>query len=108
MKQSTKHFTLENFQSLIVDQFEKCNDFEMVMAGADGGLLNSAKSYAEKKGLKNIIHFPGFITHEQKLKYACNYDFYISTNRIDNAPVSLTEFMALGLVVVLGLGRERQ
>ena len=79
---------------------EKYDDFEMVMAGADKGLLDTAKKYAREKGIDAKIFFPGFISHEQKIKYAREYDFFISTNNIDNAPVSVIEFMALGLPVI--------
>src|SRR5258706_11464070 len=78
----------------------KYDDFEMVMAGADKGLLDSVKKHAQKKGIAAKVCFPGFISLEQKLEYARNYDFCISTNYIDNAPVSLVECMALGLVVI--------
>jgi glycosyltransferase involved in cell wall biosynthesis len=78
----------------------KYGDFEMVMAGADKGLLDPAKKYVQKKGIAAKVHFPGFISLGQKLEYARHYDFCISTNHIDNAPVSLVECMALGLVVI--------
>jgi glycosyltransferase involved in cell wall biosynthesis len=79
---------------------EKYDGFEMIMAGADRGLLAATKQYANEKGLGEKICFPGFISDEQKIRYAQDYDFFISTNNVDNAPVSLVEFMALGLPVI--------
>ncbi|MDB5192259.1 MAG: glycosyltransferase family 4 protein [Segetibacter sp.] len=78
----------------------KYSDFKMVMAGYDRGSLTMVKELAQEKGIANKIEFPGYITKEQKNKYAAELDIYICTNRIDNAPVSLVEMMAMGLPVV--------
>ncbi len=37
---------------------------------------------------------------QEKKAFANDYDIYICTNRIDNAPVSLIEFMSFGLPIV--------
>lgn len=74
--------------------------FKMLMAGSDHGALNAIKEMINRFELKEQILLPGFISHQQKLQYAKEYDIYICTNRIDNAPVSLIEFMALGLPIV--------
>lgn len=79
---------------------EKYDDFDMVMAGKDGPLSNEVKTMAKREGLEKKIHFPGYINMQQKLAYAAAYDIYICTNKIDNTPVSLTEFMQLGLPIV--------
>ncbi|CAN5732174.1 N/A [soil metagenome] len=79
---------------------EKYNDFEMVMAGKEGPLSNAVKSMSKEMGLSNKISFPGYINMQQKQTFAETYDIYICTNKIDNTPVSLTEFMQLGLPVV--------
>ncbi|QEC69100.1 glycosyltransferase family 4 protein [Panacibacter ginsenosidivorans] len=79
---------------------EKYNDFEMVMAGKEGPLYNATKIMAERFGLKDKILFPGYINMQQKQAYAASYDIYICTNKIDNTPVSLTEFMQFGLPIV--------
>jgi len=79
---------------------QKYNDFEMVMAGKDGSLTTPIKKMAEENELSNKIVFPGYINMQEKLAFANNYDIYICTNKIDNAPVSLIEFMSLGLPVV--------
>jgi glycosyltransferase involved in cell wall biosynthesis len=79
---------------------EKYSDFEMIMAGKEGPLLNAAKDLAKEYGLLNKIIFPGYINLQQKQAYAQDYDIYICTNKIDNTPVSLTEFMQFGLPIV--------
>lgn len=79
---------------------EKYNDFEMVMAGKEGPLYNAVKKLTQEFGLTNKILFPGYISMEQKQAYANTYDIYICTNKIDNTPVSLTEFMQFGLPVI--------
>jgi len=79
---------------------EKYDDFEMVMAGKEGPLYSAAKSMAQEFGLRDKILFPGYINLQQKQAYATSYDVYICTNKIDNTPVSLTEFMQFGLPIV--------
>jgi glycosyltransferase involved in cell wall biosynthesis len=79
---------------------EKYNDFEMIMAGKEGPLSAAVKDMAKEMGLQNNISFPGYINMQQKQAFAEICDIYICTNKIDNTPVSLTEFMQLGLPVV--------
>lgn len=79
---------------------KKYDDFKMVMAGNDRGMIADTKSLAKKLNLENKILFPGYIDLQQKETLADEYDIFISTNKIDNAPVSVIEFMALGLPVV--------
>lgn len=78
----------------------KYNDFEMIMAGKEGPLLDATKNLAKEYSLTDKIIFPGYISLQQKQAYAHNHDIYICTNKIDNTPVSLTEFMQLGLPIV--------
>ncbi len=79
---------------------KKYPDFAMVMAGRDDGMLSQTKALAAQLGVIEKISFPGFIQLSQKQEYARTYDIYICTNRIDNAPVSIIEFMAMGVPVV--------
>lgn len=78
----------------------KYEDFEMVMAGKEGPLSNAVKHTVALEGLSNKIKFPGYINMPQKHELAQQYDIYICTNKIDNAPVSLIEFMCFGLPIV--------
>ena len=79
---------------------KKYTDFKMIMAGTDGGTLPAIKKMISEYKLESVIILPGYINHNQKIKYAEEFDIYISTNRIDNAPVSVIEFMVLGLPVI--------
>ncbi|MFZ1799383.1 MAG: glycosyltransferase family 4 protein [Chitinophagaceae bacterium] len=79
---------------------KKYADFKMVMAGADKGLLAEIQAMIEKENLQDVIELPGYINLEQKKAFANEYDIFISTNNIDNAPVSIVEFMAMGLPVI--------
>ena len=79
---------------------EKYPGFKMVMAGADKGLLTEIKKMIREYKLGDIIELPGYIETTIKNKLADDYDIYICTNKIDNAPVSIIEFMALGLAIV--------
>lgn len=78
----------------------KYDDFAMVMAGKDGLEQQSIKEIAVQNGLDEKVIFPGYVNLEQKQRLAQDYDIYISTNRVDNAPVSIIEFMSMGLPVV--------
>lgn len=79
---------------------DKYADVKMVMAGPDLGMLQETKELVVKLGLDKYIDFVGFINNQQKNQLAADCDIYISTNRIDNAPVSFLEMWAMGLPVV--------
>jgi glycosyltransferase involved in cell wall biosynthesis len=70
------------------------------MAGKDGPVLQATKDLVKEYGLEDRIIFPGYINMQQKQAFAKDYDIYLCTNKIDNTPVSLTEFMQFGLPIV--------
>ncbi len=72
----------------------------LVMAGRDEGELNRITTLAEQLNIQHQIQLPGYLSNKEKNEYASQLDIYICTNRIDNAPVSLIEMMALGLPIV--------
>ncbi|MBF0694630.1 MAG: hypothetical protein IR153_06195 [Flavobacterium sp.] len=78
MKQSTKHFTLENFQSLIVDQFEKCNDFEIVILKGHILLEYTINHYIENVNENDVEFEPGKFTFAQKIHL---FEFLSGCNR---------------------------
>lgn len=82
---------------ILVDRFPEA---KLVMAGYDRGSKNMVIELAKKLNVFSRIDFPGYVSNMQKNKLAEDLDFYICTNRIDNAPVSLIEMMALGLPVI--------
>lgn len=79
---------------------KKYTDFKMVMAGYDHGSLTMVKELAASLNVSDKIEFRGYIENDEKNKYAAEHDFYICTNRIDNAPVSFIEMMALGMPII--------
>ncbi len=86
--------------SIAAQLIKKYPDFELVMAGGDKGLLDACKNAAIENGLGNRISFPGYINLQQKNQLASEYDLYICTNKVDNAPFSFIEFMAMGVPIV--------
>ena len=72
----------------------------MVMAGYDQGMLQETKELAKELLVIDSIEFPGYINNEQKNRLAKEFDIYLCTNKIDNAPISFVEMMALGLPIV--------
>ncbi len=79
---------------------KKYPEAKMVMAGHDKGMLQQTIHLAKELNVFDSIEFPGYISKEQKNQFAADFDFYICTNQIDNAPVSLVEMMAMGLPVI--------
>jgi glycosyltransferase involved in cell wall biosynthesis len=73
---------------------------KMAMAGFDFGMLQQTKDLAKQLTVLDSIEFPGYISKEQKNRHASECDVYICTNKIDNAPISIIEMMALGVPVV--------
>ena len=72
----------------------------LVIAGQDKGLENESRRLAEELGVGDAVHFPGFLNMEAKAREGDAADIFISTNRIDNMPVSVVEACAMGLPVV--------
>ncbi len=76
------------------------NDAKMIMAGHDRGMFQQTIDLAKELEVFDSIEFPGYITNQQKNNFAKDFDFYICTNQVDNAPVTIIEMMTLGLPVV--------
>ncbi len=79
---------------------EKKIDFTLNIAGKDNGQLKELLVLRKKYNVENEVNFCGFINLERKLDLAKKCDFYICTNNVDNAPVSLIEMMSLGVPIV--------
>lgn len=75
-------------------------DVILHMAGTDYGYEAAIRNKAIAMGLEKYIHFEGYIDQTRKNELARDCDIYLCTNRVDNAPVSLIEMLALGLAVV--------
>ena len=62
--------------------------------------LKSCKALVKALQLENHVEFTGMLSKPQWHKKAENYNIFINTTNIDNAPVSVMEAMALGLPIV--------
>lgn len=87
---------LEAFARLRGEIPEAC----LTMAGQDKGLLVDTKRRAVERRVADGVCFPGFLGPEAKYEAFADHDIFLSTNAIDNAPVSVLEAAASGLVVV--------
>ena len=72
----------------------------LVMGGHDKGLQAPTESLARELGVRDAIQFVGFLDVPGKLREFAANDIFITTNRIDNMPVSVLEACASGLPVV--------
>jgi glycosyltransferase involved in cell wall biosynthesis len=75
-------------------------DAEMIMAGSDLGLKTELEQYIASRGCSTKIKLLDVINNPQKNELAAASTMYLCTNKIDNAPVSFLEMMAMGIPVV--------
>ena len=77
----------------------KYPEAELCMVGPDkDGSLQQCRAYAETHGLP--VSFPGKLSKAEWIRLSEAYDLFLNTTTVDNAPLSLTEAMALGLPVI--------
>ena len=74
--------------------------FTMHIAGKENWHLKELLELRKKYDVVNEVNFTGFISFQQKLALANKCDFYICTNNVDNAPVSLVEMMSFGVPII--------
>ncbi len=79
---------------------QKYQDATLVMCGRDTGALQEVIALTKELNLEDSVSFPGYIQTNEKPKYAASCDIYICTNKVDNAPVSTIEMMAMGIPIV--------
>lgn len=79
---------------------KEVSEATLVMAGPDKGLEKETKDHVADLGLSDSVVFPGFLDAEGKAREFSNADIFITTNLIDNSPVSLIEAWSYGLLVV--------
>lgn len=75
-------------------------DAQLTMAGQDKGLLDGTRALAEGLQVEGFVRFPGFVSGDQKAALFRDHDIFLNTNVVDNAPVTVLEAAASGLVVV--------
>ncbi|WP_347924965.1 glycosyltransferase family 4 protein [Pontimicrobium sp. SW4] len=62
--------------------------------------LESCKTLVKELELENSVEFTGMLSKKEWHKKAENYNIFINTTNVDNAPISVMEAMALGLPIV--------
>jgi glycosyltransferase involved in cell wall biosynthesis len=72
----------------------------LTLAGQEAGRLEQTKRRAADLGVGHAVTFPGFLGPEQKRRAFDDHDVFLSTNTVDNTPVSVLEAATCGLVVV--------
>ncbi|MEM8931148.1 MAG: glycosyltransferase family 4 protein [Acidobacteriota bacterium] len=75
-------------------------DARLTLAGQDKGLLDRCRQRVTALDLDAAVDFPGFLDPDAKRRAFAEHDVFWSTNRVDNAPVSVLEALASGLPVV--------
>lgn len=75
-------------------------DARLTMAGADHGLLAATRDEAEQLGVGHRVSFPGYLGGDAKARAMADHDVFLNTNVVDNAPVSVIEACAAGMVPV--------
>ena len=66
----------------------------------DGPLLGSLKKLAKNEGVKNRVHFRGFVSEEKKFQYLDNSDLYVLSSIHEGFGIVLQEAMQVGLPIV--------
>jgi glycosyltransferase involved in cell wall biosynthesis len=79
----------------------KYPEARLTMVGPDkDGTLSECKALVDKLNLHQHVTFTGLLQRDEWTKLAASHDIFLNTTNFDNAPVSVVEAMALGLVVI--------
>jgi glycosyltransferase involved in cell wall biosynthesis len=74
--------------------------FYFLGTGEQEGDLERYKKRGRDMGLSNV-HFPGYVSGDQKAEQLRQADLFVLPSRADNFPISLLEAMSYGLPVVV-------
>lgn len=89
---------------LAVAAFERIHaarpDARLTMAGQDKGLRATVVEEVRRLGLSGVVDVRGFVDADAKSDLFAEHDVFLSTNRVDNAPVTVVEAGLAGLPVV--------
>jgi len=92
-----------NMAVLVINELKNTYNYKNVklyMGGPDMGLKQDILEMIHKYGLRDNIELVGFLNMKKKQYFAAQCDMYVCTNKIDNAPVSFLEMMAMGLPII--------
>jgi glycosyltransferase involved in cell wall biosynthesis len=87
---------LETF-ALVLERFP---DVRLTMAGQDKGSSLDVRRVITERGWAERVEVRGFLDPVAKAEVFATHDVFLNTSRVDNAPVSVLEAAAHGLVVV--------
>ena len=73
---------------------------DMVGPDKGDGSLAGCRRLAEDLGVLDLVRFVGGVAKDQVPNWLSRSDFFLNTTTVDNAPVSVVEAMACGLIVV--------
>lgn len=85
---------------LLAELVKRGLDARLTLAGQDKGLLGACRRRAQELAVTERVSFPGFLDAEAKRRAFDEHDVFLSTNSVDNTPVSVLEAAASGLPVV--------
>jgi L-malate glycosyltransferase len=72
----------------------------LTMAGQEKGSLGTVQQRVHAAGLDDSVRFVGFLQMDDKKRQFAGHDVFLSTNRVDNMPVSVIEAAAFGMPIV--------
>jgi glycosyltransferase involved in cell wall biosynthesis len=72
----------------------------LTMAGQDKGLRSTVQDLVHRLGLDGSVTVLGYLDGPAKADAFADHDLFLSTNRVDNAPVTLVEAGGAGVPVV--------
>jgi L-malate glycosyltransferase len=77
-------------------------DAELAMIGPDDGdgSLERTRQIAKELDISEFVHFTGPVPKSEVPRYLAQANIFLNTTNIDNAPVSVLEALACGLLVV--------
>ncbi len=89
----------KGFKYLIKAMRDLPEEIELNLLG-DGPLLEPLQKLAEKIGVKNRVHFRGFVSEEKKFQYLDNSNLYVLSSLHEGFGIVLQEAMQVGLPIV--------
>ncbi len=76
-------------------------EVSLTMVGPDkDGSIDACKTLVMQYGFEEKVTFTGLLPKPEWIILSADHDIFLNTTNIDNAPVSVVEAMALGLIVI--------
>ena len=86
---------------LLIDAFcrwqkEQPSSYQLVLAGADGGLLSDLQNKIDSANLNDVVHFIGFLSGEEKRQAYSSADLLVIPSRSEAMSIVVLEAGVLG------------